>query len=742
MNQVIGQAKKRVTGKLKVTGGARYAAEFPIENVAHGVLSTSAIAKGRIKNIDTREAQAIPGVIAIITHQNAPKLPFRSIPQEKRVSTAPPGEYPQTLYTDRIYFYGQPVAVTVAETLEQAEQAASLIRVEYEKQEHSISVEQATAAGQLIVPPEGGRHSGDVSRGNPERALSQAQVSVDANYLVPTEHHNPIEPHATIAVWEGEKLTVYDKTQWVTSVQQHLGSVFGIPQENVSVISPFIGGAFGCAGRIWQQTTIAPIAARVVNRPVKLVLSRKQMFSMTGHRPYTTQRLALGANKDGTLTSIIHEATGEVASFETYTENLLNASRFLYACPNVQTKYRLAKLDISAPTFMRAPGEAQGVYALESALDELAYKLGIDPLELRLKNYAQLDPESNLPWSEKALRECYLQGAQRFGWNQRNPQPRSMQENGMMIGYGMATGTYPMFRNRAVARVRILNDGTAVVQSAASDMGPGTYTTMTAIASEFLGIPSDRIKFELGDASFPFAPPHGGSMTVASVGSAVKAACEEARKQALALAQKQRGSIFAGTKSNEIGATNGRMFLKQNPSEAISYAEILTQANQKYIEVEQASAPGDEKQKYSMHSFAANFVEVRIDELLGNINVTRVVSAVDVGRIINPHTAKSQTIGGVVGGIGMALHEHTHQDARYGNYVNANLGEYLVPVNADIPEIEAIFCGEPDYRANPLGARGIGEIALVGVAAAVANAVYHATGKRVRDLPITPDKLL
>ena len=737
MNQVIGQAKKRVTGKLKVTGGARYAAEFPVENVTYGVITTSNIAKGQITNIDTKEAQAIPGVIAIITHQNAPQLPFEQIPKEQKITTAPPGEYPQTLYTDRIYFYGQPVAVTVAETLEQAEQAASLIKLEYQEEQHNISVEQAKANGKLITP----ESRPDKSRGDAESALSQAEVSVDVNYLVPTEHHNPIEPHATIAVWEGDNLTIYDKTQWVTSVQQHLGSVFGIPQANVSVISPFIGGAFGCAGRVWQQTTIAPIAARVVNRPVKLVLSRKQMFSMTGHRPYTTQRVALGASKDGTLTSIIHETTGEVAQFETYTENVLNASRFLYTCPNVQTKYRVAQLDISAPTFMRAPGEAQGVYALESALDELAYELGIDPLQLRLINYAEQNPESNLPWSEKALRECYEQGAQKFGWSQRNPEPRSMSENGILIGYGMATGTYPMFRERAGAVVKISNDGTAVVESAASDMGPGTYTTMTMIASEALGIPSDRITFELGNASFPFAPPHGGSMTTASVGSAVQAACEKARSQALALAQKN-SSLFAGTKSSDIKAQDGRIFLKQNPSQSLSYQEILAQANQESIEAEATSAPGNEKQQYSMHSFGANFVEVRIDEVLGDINVTRVVSAVDVGKIINPHTSRSQTIGGVVGGIGMALHEHTYQDTRYGNYVNANLGEYLVPVNADIPEIEAIFCGEPDYQANPLGARGIGEIALVGVAAAVANAVYHATGKRVRDLPITPDKLL
>lgn len=739
MNQVIGQAKKRVTGKLKVTGGARYAAEFPVDKVTYGVLTTSTIAKGRVTNIHTQKAQAVPGVIAIITHQNAPQLPFEQISREQRISTAPGGEYPNTLYTDRIYFYGQPVAVTVAETLEQAEQAASLVKVEYAPEEHRVSVEAATDAGQLTPPP---NQPGDRSRGDTEAALLQAAAKIDASYKVPTEHHNPIEPHATIAIWQENKLKIYDKTQWVGNVRQHLGKLFGIAQENVEVISPFVGGAFGCAARVWQQTIIAPLAAKVVNRPVKLVLSRQQMFSLTGHRPYTTQRIAMGADSEGNLTAIIHEATGEVASFETYTERVLSASRFLYTCPNVTTKYRLARLDISAPTFMRAPGEAQGLYALECAVDELAYEVGIDPLELRLKNYTEKDPEANLPWSEKALKECYLQGAERFGWSKRNPQPRSQQENGILIGYGMATTTYPMVRMRAVAKARINADGTAVVQSAASDMGPGTYTTMTTIASEFLGIDSDRITFELGDSSFPYAPPHGGSMTVASVGSAVKAACDEARSQALALAKQQSNSPLAGTKDNEVKVENGRMFLAQNPSQGMSYSKILQQANKEYLETVQAAAPGEEKQQYSMHSFGAHFVEVRVDEVLGDINVTRVVSAIDGGRIINPKTSTSQTIGGVVGGIGMALHEHTFTDDRYGNYVNSNLGEYLVPVNADVGEIEAIFCGEPDYHANPLGARGIGEIALVGVAPAIANAIYHATGKRIRDLPITPDKLL
>ena len=734
----IGQAKRRVTGRLKVTGGARYAADFDISNVAHAVLTTSTIAKGQITGFDTEQAEAMPGVLAVITSQNAPPLSSKEGDKQGQMSAAPSaGEYPEMLYSDRVYFYGQPVAVTVAETLEQAEQAARLIGVSYAPEAHQVTVETAT---DIIPLPESSGNSDEVVRGNPADALSQAAVSIDASYTVPTEHHNPIEPHATTAVWNGDRLTVYDKTQWVKSVQQRLSLAFDLPLENVEVISPFVGGAFGCAGRIWQQTIIAPIAAKVVNRPVKLVLSRQQMFTLTGHRPYTTQRIALGADSDGKLTSIIHECTGEVASFETYTENVLNASRFLYACPNVQTRYRLARLDVSAPTFMRGPGEAQGVYALESALDELSYKLGIDPVELRLINYAERNPESDLPWSEKALRACYEQGAERFGWANRSPEPRSMSENGILIGYGVATATYPMIRSRAVVSVRLQADGSAIVQSASCDMGPGTYTTMTMIASETLGIPDEQITFELGDSKLPFAPVQGGSMTVASVGSAVQAACKKARTQALALA-KTLNSPVAYANDSDIAAQDGKLFLKQNPSQSISYQEILAQSNQDALEVEASSAPGDEKEKFSMHSFGAQFVEVRVDEAIGDVNISRVVSAIDVGRIINPHTSRSQVVGGVVGGIGMALHEHSHMDARFGKYMNANLGEYLVPVNADIPDIEEIFCGEPDYQANPLGARGIGEIALVGIAGAVANAVYHATGKRIRDLPITPDKV-
>lgn len=413
------------------------------------------------------------------------------------------------------------------------------------------------------------------------------------------------------------------------------------------------------------------MAAKVVNRPVKLVLSRKQLFSLTGHRPYTWQRVALGANKDGTLTSMVHETVGETASFELFAENVLDATRILYACPNVQTKYRLAKLDISAPTPMRGPGDAQGSFALESALDELAYKLNIDPVELRLVNYAERDPESNLPWSEKALRECYQKGAERIGWNKRNPQPRSMSENGILIGYGMATATYPMNWRESVAKVRILQDGTAVVQSAASDMGLGTYTAMTTIAEEFLGIPSDRIKFELGNTNFPSAAVHGGSTTVTSVGSAVKAACEKVRNSALIMLQ-ETNSIFAGNKSKDIEAKDGRIFLKQNPSVGVSYTEILAQVNRESIEAEATSKP-IENPKYSLHSFGAQFVEVRVDEVFGNIDVSRVVSAVDIGRVINPKTAKSQLIGGAVGGIGMALYEQTYMDSRFGNYVNASL---------------------------------------------------------------------
>jgi xanthine dehydrogenase YagR molybdenum-binding subunit len=466
------------------------------------------------------------------------------------------------------------------------------------------------------------------------------------------------------------------------------------------------------------------------------------MFPMTGYRPYTVQKVALGATREGKLTALRHEAAGQTSTYEEYTETVLTPSRLLYACPNVRTRYRLAAMNVNTPAPMRGPGEASGVYALESALDELAVALRLDPVELRLRNYADTDPAEGLPWSSNGLKECYRVAAERFGWSRRNPEPRSMRDGQLLVGYGMATATWPTHRRPATAQVRILADGTAVARSATSDIGPGTYTAMTQIAAAALGLPVAKVRFELGDTKLPPAPVQGGSMTVASVGSAVHDAAVAARDEVLKLAGGDERSPLHKATPDQVGAEDGRLFLKEEASRGESYVDILKRHRKDAVEVTRESKPGDEGEKFSMRAFGAQFVEVRVDPGLGTVRVARVVGGFGAGRIINPKTAHSQAIGGMVGGIGMALLEETVWDARNARVVNANLADYHVPVNADIPDLEAFFIDEHDEHVDPMGAKGLAEMALVGMAPAVANAVYHATGKRIRDLPITPDKLL
>jgi xanthine dehydrogenase YagR molybdenum-binding subunit len=743
---LIGKPLDRVEGRLKVTGGARYAAEFKHEGMTYGVLVMSTIASGRIRAIDARAAEAQPGVLAVITHLNAPRLPF----PERRLMTDPViGRTLRVLQEDTIYFNGQPIAVVVAETLEQAEYAATLVRVDYDERKHVTSVEAEMERAfppqeGLGTDPQTGKRPGraaDVVRGDPE-ALSKAEVVVDGIYKIPIEHHNPMELHATIADWTGGKLTLQDKTQWVPNVQEHIALVFGIPLEDVQVISPYVGGAFGSALRPWSHPIVAAMAAKVVRRPVKLVLTRRQMFSSHGHRPYTVQRLALGASRDGQLTAIVHEGYAQTSIYEENTENLVNATRMLYASPNCITKYRLVRGNVQTPLYMRGPGEVSGVFALDSAMDELAYMLKIDPLELRIRNYAATDPSNGLPWSSKSLLECYRRGAEAFGWSRRTMEERSMRDGRYHIGMGMATGTYPMMRFPSSARARIFSDGTAVVQSSASDMGPGTWTTMKIIGAEALSLDLDRVRAELGDSTLPKAAAHGGSATVASVGSAVYEACLAARAKLLVLVNHDSRSPLQGATEEQVAFVNGRIFLNSDSSRGESYSDILRRNRLESIEATVESTPGDEQGKFSMHAFIAHFVEVRVDSELGVLRVSRTVSVCGAGRIMNEKTARSQITGAVVGGLGMALTEETVMDHRMGRFVNSNLGEYHVPVNADIPNIEAYFVEERDDHVNPLGAKGIGEVGIVGVAAAVANAVYHATGKRIRQLPITLDKLL
>ena len=751
MNQgvrpAIGKPVERVDGRLKVTGGARYAAEFKVANLAHGVLVMSTIANGSIRSIDTKAALSAPGVLEVLTHQNAPRVRFPERPQTIDDYVAPVfGRSLPVLQDNTIYFNAQPIAVVIAETLEQAEHAATLVRAVYDERKPATSLEAEIARA---FPPQEGlmkesptERPADVVRGDPN-ALSKAEVVIDETYTIPIETHNPMELLSTIAQWSSDgKLTVHDKTQWVPNTQGYLALVFGIPETDVHVISPFVGGAFGSSLRPWAHPVVAAMAARAVRRPVKLVVARNQMFTSHGHRPYTVQRVALGSGRDGRLTAIVHEGTAQTSIYEENTESLVNASRMLYASPNCITKYRLVRGNIQTPLYMRGPGESSGVFALDSAIDELAYKLKIDPLEMRIRNHADRDPSNNLPFSSKSLLECYRRGAEKFGWSRRTFEPRSMRDGRYLIGMGVATATYPTLRMPATARARVFSDGTAVVQSSASDMGPGTWTMMKVVGAEALAMDLSRVRSELGDSSLPKGSVHGGSGTTASVGSAVHEASLAVQAKLLALATKDSRSPLNGVATDQVTAENGRFFVKNDSSRGETYAEILRRNNMDSIDATVESMPDDASKKFSMHAFGAHFLEVRVDAELGSVRVTRVVTGVGAGRIMNEKTAISQITGGVVGGIGMALMEETVMDHRMGRIVNASLGEYHVPVNADIGSLEAFFVEERDEHVNPLGAKGIGEVSYVGVAAAVANAVFHATGKRIRHLPITLDKLL
>ncbi len=739
-NGSFGRPTPRHDGTLKVTGQARYAADHPIRRVVHAVAIQSTIANGRVKNIDASAAEKAPGFLAILHHGKAPKL-YR--PSNDFMSATKPGEIRVVFEDDRVYYAGQYIALVVAETLQQANYAASLVKIEYDFLHPVIDTDQAM---NTVYDPE--QFFGEkltAQRGDPDGSYAAAAVKHEATYSTPLEHHNPMEPSASMAEWNGDELTLYETTQWVVGARNTVAETLGVPQEKVHIVSPFIGGGFGCKGFIWPHSVLSAIASRQVGRPVKLNLTRKQMFSACGHRSETRQKVRLGAAADGKLTSIFHDTLVQTSPVDEFIESCGTTTEMLYSCPNVGIAHHAVRVNIATPTPMRAPGENPGTYALESALDELAYKLKIDPVELRIRNHADTNEHTKQPWSSKYLKDCYRMAAEKFGWSKRNPEPRSMRDGKLLVGWGMATATYPGMRNPGAAKVRILQDGSATVVSATQDMGGGTYTTMVQVVSDALGIPVERIQSTLGDSMLPPAPVSGGSMTTASVLPAIRKACEQALTKLVQTAIGDENSPMHGKKEDEITAQNGRVFVKgSSPSSGNTYAEVLASKKMAAVEGEGFLQPGEERKKYAFQSFGAQFVEVKIDPEIARARVTRVVSAFDVGKVVNPTTARSQGYSGIIMGIGMALMEHTIYDDRDGSIVNSNLADYAVPVNADVPDLEVLFVDKPDPYIDDqgIGARGIGEITITGVAAAVANAVYHATGQRIRDLPITPDKLL
>jgi xanthine dehydrogenase YagR molybdenum-binding subunit len=731
MAPYIGAPTSRVDGHAKVTGAAKYAGEFASPDLAYGSVVTATIAKGRIVSIDIGEAMSVAGVIAVLTHKNRP--PMAGTDRAYRDETAPEGGSPfRPLYDDKIKFSGQPIALVLAEDFETSRYAASLLRVEYQEQAHVTDLhQQLDEAKAISTPPK--------PRGQAEKALAAAAVRHEGEYFIPVEHHNPMELYASTVIRGVDgKLTVYDKTQGVQNVQRYLCSVFKMKSDELRVISPYVGGAFGSGLRPQYQAPLAVLAARALQRSVRLVLTRQQMYTL-GYRPGTIQRVALGARPDGALDAITHDAIAMTSQDEDFARNDVGWSGALYKCANTKYSHKLAKLDLATPCDMRGPGATTGVYALECAMDELAVALKLDPVQLRLRNYSDRQQDENAPYTSKELRECYRQAAEAFGWDKRNAEPRSMRDGSELVGWGMASGIWEALQVKTLARIVLTANGHAEVACATSDIGTGTYTIMAQVAADMLGLPIDNVSIKLGDSTLPASPVEGGSWMAASVSHAIANAAEAVRKELLALAKKMPDSPLKGAKLDDVTLADGKVVSKQD-ARAVSIADAMRHGKVERIEQEKSTS-FKTLASYACNAHSAVFAEVKVDEQLGVIRVTRVVSAVAAGRILNTKTAHNQIMGSMIWGIGMALHEETLLDHRFGRIMNANYGEYHVPVHADVHDIKVIFVDEPDDIINPLGIKGLGEIGLVGVAAAIANAVYHATGKRVRDLPITLDKL-
>jgi xanthine dehydrogenase YagR molybdenum-binding subunit len=729
----------RVDGKAKVTGTAAYAADQKVQKLVYGFLVGSTVAKGRIKSIDTKTAERAPGVLAVITHLNAPKVP--GYQTGKDPSKPPTGGQPlRIFYNNEIFYYDQPIALVIADTYERVLHAAKLVKAAYDKGSHQTDLEANLGKAKI---PTGPRFE-DYKRGEAD-AYKNAAVKIEQQYYHPVEVHNPMELGSIIAYWENtNKITVYTKTQGVESTRRSIRDAFQLPLENITVHGEHIGGAFGMGLRTWPYEIAAVMGAQKVGRPLKLVLHREQMFTNVGHRPATLQKIGLGATPDGKLIGLTHEATAETSAYEEFTEATVNISRFLYACPNVTTRYRLVPLNFCTPIWMRGPGEATGCFALESAMDELAFALNLDPIEFRLRNHADTDPERNLPWSSKYLKDCYQMGAERIGWKDRQLQPRALQDGEWLIGYGMGTGSFGAFRGTASVKARLQPDGKLLLQCSVNDMGPGTATMMAAIASDVMGLATNKIKVQMGSTGLPPGPTQGGSTVTSTVGSAVHEACSALKEQIAALASKE-GSVFHTAnvhevKVDDLNFSEGGISLKKDASVKVSYNDLFKQNGLPTLEITRESK--GQQQPYSMYSYSVHFVKLRVHPATGRIKIDHVVSCADAGTIVSPKTAESQMIGGAVGGIGMALMEDLVIDHRFGRPINNNLADYHVPVNADIPNVDVLFVNKKDPYTNPMGSKGLGEIALIGVAPAIANAVFNATGKRIRSLPITPDKLI
>ncbi len=728
-------ADERVDGADKVTGKAKYTAEYNLPNMAYAVFVTSSIAKGTIKNIDTTKALAAPGVLDVIYYANCPAVPGYISNAAERPKNVFEWRGHKVLHDNQVRFFGQPVALIVADSLENANAAIRLVRPEYEADKFETNFDQARKDPAKL------KGTVNYKRGN-ENAFKSAPIFVEAEYSIPAEVHLPMEMHATIAYWEGDdKVTLYDKTQGPKSTQSTIARTFGLQDKNVRVIAENVGGGFGSGLRSWANVPAAVIASKKLNRPVKLVLTRPQMFSLVGYRPQSWQKIGIGADATGRFIGISHEAISATSRYEDFREGIVNVSKFLYASENVDTKYSMLPLDMSTPVWMRGPGEATGSYGLESAIDELSYKLKMDPIELRLKNFTTVNPENKLPFSDINLKDCYAYGQQKIGWKNRPTTPGTLKENGWLIGYGMANGVFGAGKGSASVRALLNKEGRLTLECAVSDMGPGTTTSMTLIAANAMQMPIEKIKFKLGDSDLPPGPSQGGSGTTSTVGSAVDLACTTLKQNLKDLAIKY-APAFNAFKSEALEVKNEMISVISDTTIKIAVIDLLQLIPDKQIDLTIASSGKTAEQlKFTSNSFSSHYVKVAVHPKEGTIKILQVVTTGDAGKIISPKTARSQMIGGVVGGIGMALTEQLEMDHTSGQIINASFGAYHVPLHSQIPPTDVWFVDKPDVNMNSIGAKGIGEIALIGFAAAVANAVYNATGKRVRDLPITPAKL-
>jgi xanthine dehydrogenase YagR molybdenum-binding subunit len=748
---VVGGRLSRFEGELKITGSATYALEYPVENLAHAVLIQSTIAAGEVKDIDISAALAAPGVLMVLTPQD--DLGLRACGDW---FGTPAKDEPYRPLPKVVQFNGQSIAAVVAESREQAVEAARLVRIGYRETPSVSSLTDPNAGDGKLM------ENLVVNWGDAKAALAASPVTVEATYETPREYHVAMEPHGLTVKWDGDQVTIWEPSQWSHGMARMYAEWFGVPYENVRIVSPFIGGGFGSKGQPLAYGAVAAVAAKRLGRPVKLAVTRPQNFTSYGGRAATRQTISLGASQDGVLQAIVHRGMNETSVYADYPEQTGAATAVLYKVENFSSEHRVVPVNTVTPGALRGPGKNPSAYALECAIEELAYKLGMDPLELRLKNYADHDYQSGKPWSTRQLREALTEGAAAFGWERRSHQPRSMRDGNKLIGWGIGCGTFPVIRAPSEAMIRIRSSGRVEVISGAIDMGQGTYTILAQTAAEALGVPVEQVDVILGDSRLPGSSIAGGSMLAGSITGAVHKTAQAAREELIALALNDPNSPFRDTGANTLTFSEGRVSVPREGGLSMSLADLLHALGRDALEVQRNTLPDDAQAAaeqvrawttmarvmgptmgdFSMHSWGAHFAEVVVDEDFGTVRVSRMVSAFDCGRLYNPKMVESQWRGGIIMGIGQALLEEGIVDPRNGRTINNNVGDYLVPTNADIPDLTVISVGVPDLEASALGGKGVGEVGIVGVAPAIANAVFHATGKRIRDLPITLEKLI